>query len=92
MKRDSGIPPNLNNSPGENLPRKVRPAAVAGLFYPGTTGVLAREVEAMLAAVAPAHADSARPPKAIIAPHAGYVYSGAIAACVYAPLAAMAPE
>ena len=89
MKRDSGTTPNLNNSTGGNPPREVRPAAVAGLFYPGTTGVLAREVEAMLAAVNSAHADAARPPKAIIAPHAGYVYSGAIAARVYAPLAAL---
>ena len=65
----------------------VRPAAVAGMFYPESPIVLAREVELMLAAAAsPA---MARRPKAIIAPHAGYVYSGPIAASLYAPLVAL---
>ena len=64
---------------------KVRPAAVAGAFYPGEAAALAAEVGSYLAESAPRQAGPA--PKAIIAPHAGYIYSGAIAASVYARLA-----
>jgi len=64
----------------------VRPPAVAGMFYPAAAPELARDVGTLLA-----HAESAargKPvPKAIIAPHAGYVYSGPIAATAYARLA-----
>ena len=62
----------------------TRSAAVAGLFYPGDPAALAAEVEAYLAE---APHDAAPAPKAIIAPHAGYIYSGPIAASVYARLA-----
>src|SRR5215475_13572387 len=62
----------------------VRPAAVAGMFYPGAQQRLARDVGDFLAAV-PAH--DAIPPKAVIVPHAGYIYSGPIAASAYARLA-----
>ncbi len=64
----------------------VRPAAVAGSFYPGDPASLATEIAAYLADAAPAPGD-ARAPKAIIAPHAGYMYSGPIAASIYARLA-----
>ena len=63
----------------------IRPPAIAGMFYPGDGAVLAHNVQAMLAAVAPDAASP--PPKAIIAPHAGYIYSGPIAASIYAMLA-----
>src|SRR5262249_25126728 len=63
----------------------VRPAAVAGSFYPGEPSALASEVASSLAQARVASA-RARPPKAIIAPHAGYIYSGPIAASVYARL------
>ena len=63
----------------------IRAAAVAGSFYPGDASALAAEVAAYLAEAAPSPA--ARAPKAIIAPHAGYMYSGAIAASIYARLA-----
>jgi len=63
----------------------VRPAAVAGSFYPGEPSILASEVASYLADARSAPA-RARPPKAIIAPHAGYVYSGPIAASIYARL------
>jgi hypothetical protein len=59
---------------------KVRPAAVAGRFYPGEAAALAAEVDEMLAA---APATSGPRPKALIVPHAGYVYSGPIAASAY---------
>jgi len=64
----------------------IRPAAVAGSFYTGDAVRLASEVEAFLARAA-SSPNGARPPKAIIAPHAGYMYSGAIAASIYARLA-----
>jgi len=64
----------------------IRPAAVAGSFYTGDAVRLASEVEAFLAR-ATRSPNGARPPKAIIAPHAGYMYSGAIAASIYARLA-----
>jgi hypothetical protein len=66
----------------------VRPAAVAGAFYPGNAIQLARDVDALLAQVHPL----AGRPKALIAPHAGYVYSGPIAASAYAVVAAMRPK
>ncbi len=60
----------------------VRPAAVAGRFYPGDPDTLRREVARMLAA---APRGGARP-KALVAPHAGYVYSGPTAGFAYALL------
>lgn len=58
---------------------RVRPPAVAGMFYPGNADALRRDVLAMLAAA------ETQPltPKAIIVPHAGYIYSGPIAASAY---------
>ena len=64
----------------------VRPAAVAGTFYPDAPGVLSAQVRAFLEEV-PHALKPARQPKALIVPHAGYVYSGPIAAAAYARLA-----
>ena len=60
----------------------VRPAAVAGSFYPASAHELAREVDDMLghsagSGLAPGF------PKALIVPHAGYIYSGSVAAEAY---------
>ena len=55
--------------------------AVAGMFYPAEPEELRRMIGRFLAG---AEAASGPPPKAIIVPHAGYVYSGAIAAGGYA--------
>lgn len=63
----------------------TRPAAVAGLFYPGATIDLRRELDALLTGV-PVAKDLPGTLKALIVPHAGYVYSGPIAACAYAQL------
>ncbi len=63
----------------------VRPAAVAGMFYPADRARLAADVDALLSAAARTNHD-ALAPKAIIAPHAGYVYSGAVAASAYSRL------
>ncbi len=64
----------------------VRHPAVAGLFYPDEPSVLGRDVRDMLAA---AQALSLTP-KVLIVPHAGYIYSGAIAASAYAALGSIA--
>ena len=66
---------------------KVRPAAVAGQFYPVQPERLRAEV-ARLIAEAAAPADTA--PKALIAPHAGYIYSGGVAATAFATLRELA--
>jgi MEMO1 family protein len=63
---------------------RIRPAAVAGLFYPADPTELAHTVDALLDAVPTP--PSQRRPVALIAPHAGYVYSGPIAASAYAHL------
>jgi AmmeMemoRadiSam system protein B len=64
----------------------VRHPAVAGRFYPADPHELRAMVREMLDA-APAPPDGPGP-KAIIAPHAGYIYSGPIAATAYRRLAA----
>lgn len=70
-----------------------RPPAVAGLFYPGDRGTLAREVQNLLneaQASSATQAGTIISPKALIVPHAGYIYSGAVAASAYAMLAPLA--
>jgi MEMO1 family protein len=66
----------------------IRPAAVAGRFYPDDPAVLAAQVGGFLADARLATAAIPAPlvPKAIIAPHAGYIFSGRVAASAYAPL------
>ncbi len=63
----------------------TRPPAVAGSFYPADPKQLRTMVDGFLDAV---HAEEVAP-KAIIAPHAGYIYSGPVAASVYARLKAL---
>jgi AmmeMemoRadiSam system protein B len=65
-------------------PESTRRAAVAGLFYPADRERLTAAVERLLHG---AGTRAQRAPKALIAPHAGYVYSGPIAASAYALLA-----
>jgi AmmeMemoRadiSam system protein B len=63
----------------------VRPPAVAGTFYPGDPRELSSLVEGFLGEEPP----PSRPaPKAVIAPHAGYVYSGPIAGSAFRAVAA----
>src|SRR5450631_4238247 len=67
----------------------VRPAAVAGMFYPGAPRALEASVRALLDVAPRAAATDASDaiwPKALIVPHAGYIYSGPIAASAYARL------
>jgi MEMO1 family protein len=66
---------------------KIRPPAAAGLFYAGHRQRLQTTVSELLGEAAP----SANVlPKALIAPHAGYVYSGRVAAEAFATLRASA--
>ena len=65
-----------------------RPPAVAGTWYPGSTGALTREVDALLDA-------AGSPPRghirAVIAPHAGMMFSGPVGAYSYKAAAVSAP-
>jgi MEMO1 family protein len=69
-------------TPAADLMTTTRPAAVADAFYPGDASALKATVQALLERVN----ERGPAPKALIAPHAGYVYSGPIAASVYARL------
>lgn len=62
----------------------IRPPAVAGMFYPADPEELRQMVERFLADAGRYHGTV---PKAIVAPHAGYIYSGPIAASAYARIA-----
>ncbi|HVR29364.1 MAG TPA: AmmeMemoRadiSam system protein B [Thermoanaerobaculia bacterium] len=57
----------------------TRRAAVAGLFYPAPGRELRATVRGLLDGASP----SGPPPKAVIAPHAGYPYSGPVAASAF---------
>jgi MEMO1 family protein len=58
----------------------IRPAAVAGTWYPGTAGALTRDVDEYLAAASEGPGGTLT---AIIAPHAGMMFSGPVAAHSY---------
>ncbi|OFW06483.1 MAG: AmmeMemoRadiSam system protein B [Acidobacteria bacterium RIFCSPLOWO2_02_FULL_67_36] len=58
----------------------IRPAAVAGTWYPGTAGALAREVDAHLALATEGPAGTVQ---AVIVPHAGMMFSGPVGAYAY---------
>jgi AmmeMemoRadiSam system protein B/AmmeMemoRadiSam system protein A len=60
----------------------VRPAAVAGMFYPRDARALGAELEDLLGDVAH-FAPRLGFPKALVVPHAGYIYSGPVAARAY---------
>ena len=66
----------------------VRPPAVAGMFYPADAAQLTHQVERFLTDAKPFDFT----PKALIVPHAGYPYSGAVAATAYATLYPIASQ
>jgi len=66
---------------------RVRRPAVAGSFYPGGKSALGALVDGLLAEARVSPHAGAPVPKALIVPHAGYAYSGAIAASGYARVA-----
>jgi len=61
------------------MKKTIREPAVAGLFYPAEPGELRGMIKAFLTEAKPGPH-----PKALIAPHAGYIYSGPVAASGYA--------
>ena len=64
---------------------RARPPAVAGIFYPASAGVLKQQVRELLQSVGPPVQD--RRPRGLIVPHAGYPYSGRVAARAYQAIA-----
>jgi AmmeMemoRadiSam system protein B len=61
----------------------IREPAVAGVFYPADAGDLRATIHSFMSQV---EHHSGPAPKVLIAPHAGYVYSGPVAATAYARL------
>jgi AmmeMemoRadiSam system protein B len=68
---------------------EVRRPAVAGAFYPADPARLRADVDRLLAGI---RVEPGPAPKALIVPHAGYVYSGPIAAAAYARLRPVAEQ
>ena len=66
------------------MPQPIRRAAVAGTWYPGKAEALIGAVDAYCAAVLPASLEGVL--TGVIAPHAGLIYSGPVAACAYRQL------
>lgn len=66
----------------------IQPAGVAGMFYPAQADACANMVDSVLAGARRVPVM----PKAVIAPHAGFAFSGPIQASAYAPLAARRGE
>jgi AmmeMemoRadiSam system protein B len=81
----------MDTDDGGRAPRRcVRRPAVAGTFYPASSAKLSHTVTELLAA-APVPRDP-RSAKAVIVPHAGYAYSGAVAAAGYAAVKNATPK
>lgn len=73
----------------------IQPPAVAGLFYPAMPDMLQGDVDRLLGEASSSSPIAPSQPqgiKALIAPHAGYTYSGAIAAQAYVQLQRRATE
>ncbi len=68
------IPPPSPSPPVS--PGRIRPSAIAGTWYPDDPETLTTMMDALLAAVKPVDGE----PIALVVPHAGYVYSGLVAA------------
>jgi hypothetical protein len=67
----------------------IRPPAVAGMFYPADPDELASMIQEYLEAAAPPELSSVR---SVVVPHAGYVYSGPVAAYAYKLLASQSEK
>jgi MEMO1 family protein len=65
----------------------IRPAAVSGTFYSASSDDLTRDVDAFLTQVRP----TSLRPHAFIVPHAGFDFSGPVAATAFAQLAQLTP-
>ena len=68
----------------KRAPETIKEAAVAGLFYPQDKAALAKMVDGLLAEVKPAQGDGRiKNLRGLVVPHAGYPYSGPVAAVGY---------
>jgi len=67
-------------------PNRIRPTAVAGMFYPADPSTLKDAVSQYLAHARITASQHPLRPRAIIVPHAGYIYSGPVAASAYSYL------
>lgn len=66
--------------------RVIRKAAVSGSFYPDDPTQLRQAVNTFLASISTKQNPATSPPKALIVPHAGYMYSGSTAARAFATI------
>ena len=73
----------MNSCNGQASDPVVRPATQAGRFYESDAQVLAHEVDSLLARHAQSDSENVA---ALIVPHAGYYFSGNVAASAYARL------
>lgn len=76
------------STPGTRVVTAIRQPAVAGTFYPADPAALRHQITGFLAEAGNGPGPGQPLPKAIIGPHAGYLYSGRIAGRAYARLAA----
>ncbi|MBM4429076.1 MAG: AmmeMemoRadiSam system protein B, partial [Chloroflexi bacterium] len=74
------------SAPGSAARTNVRRSVIAGSWYPGDSGELRDTIEGLLARVKPEPLGGEL--VGLIAPHAGYMYSGQVAAYAYAQLQA----
>jgi AmmeMemoRadiSam system protein B len=69
---------------GEGDLEDIRPSILAGTWYPGSRNALAKYIQELLSASDPPHVEGAL--RGLIVPHAGYKYSGLVAAHAYSLL------
>lgn len=85
------MPQTLDNLAQNKAQKKVRKAAVAGFFYPDDPERLQFSLSQLFESV-PENLKTQYSPRAIIAPHAGYIYSGEIAASAYSSILGRASD
>lgn len=76
--------------PEDDQSGRQRSAAVAGMFYQGDESSLRDEVDGYLAAAG--QCEAPQEPLGIVVPHAGFAYSGAVAAAAYRSVSDFAPD
>ena len=81
----AGVRSGLESDGDIAVPRsEIHPAQVAGMFYPAEPDALNALIAALRSQARP---DGGVAPKVVVAPHAGLVYSGSVAATAFGPWA-----
>jgi len=80
--------PRLRDRYNRSMNGSVRAPIVAGAFYPADSDVLRASIESFFDSVIPSPGSDLAGPAGLIVPHAGYPYSGAVAAAGYGAVAA----